>query len=132
MGLDNKLENYHIKYFVFLAVIILLAAGYTKYNYYIVEKIGTYSIAKYLRKESEGDGSISYFELNFKKNKVEITLTLFEKAEIGKYYFVKINRNKPNRYGILTNIEVPQCILDSLETKLPPEGWKEIPNGTCK
>ena len=131
------MKNYKIKkpnivlllcLFFFITVIYALAF----LQEYKLKLNGVYTITKYYKTEYEGDGSNNYVDIFFNKKKYKKMLSTVRGAIVGKYYFILINKDKPSGYSSITTNEVPQCIIDSIEYKLPPEGWKEIPKDVCK
>ncbi len=124
-----KREN-DIYIFVIVFTIILFVFG--RYRLNKLNKIAIYTIAKYIKSTTGGDGSEHYVNVLINRKIYESTLGNIGNLEKGEYYYIKIDKNNPTGFSKITEIKVPQCIIDSIEYKLPPDGWKEIPKDVCK
>lgn len=109
-------------------VIILIITTYCFYIQNERAESGVITIARVERFEGSEQGVDLYITIFFEDKKYSASVDVFCKGCEGKFFFVKILKNSPNKYvEFYKSNLVPECIL---KLPLPSEGWKEIPK--CK
>jgi hypothetical protein len=124
MILFNSIKKYKEAYIA--AFVIVLISIYSKLRLNNVENNGVITICRINDYEALSDGSNTYCTVFFNEKKYEVISGMGSKKMIGKYFFVKVLKEKPT-YDIVIydDKEVPNCILNN---SLPKVGWKKIPN----
>jgi hypothetical protein len=116
-------------------ILIVLIAGamlyaYHRHNY--VKQKGVITIAKVTNWSASGDGSNLYLDIYWKKSIIKGVVDEYLKGKLDKYYFVKVDKDNPGKYIQFLDIEVPTCFINEIQTKLPDEGWLNLPLIDCK
>jgi hypothetical protein len=95
-----------------------------------VNNSGVITIAKVIDLNMSGDGSDLSIEIYFHKKVYKTSLNIICTGNcVGKYYFIKVNKDDPTDYPIFyEEKEVPQCIL--LNYSDQSNGWIDFP--LCK
>ena len=125
IGLD-KLENKSRLLFLILGFILF--GSYFFYSNYLFRTQGVYSICRVEYYEPGGSGSDLHIIIYYHGQEFKTVANAMCNNCDNKLYFVQIVKNKPmGTVRFLAEYPVPNCISIS---KLPPEGWEQIP--TCK
>lgn len=114
----NKADT--IKVSVFMAVVIFFMVK----SFFDFKKNGVYTVAKVLRQEGASSGANLYLTVFFQNKRINAVADDVCRYCVGKFFFVKVRKDKPNKVVFYYDKPVPDCIM---EAPLPPEGWKEIP-----
>jgi hypothetical protein len=126
----NHIFHFNHHYAFLLIITMVMVYAFYKDNY--VKKHGIITVAKVINWDNGGDGSNLYLDVYHRGQIIKSDVAEFPHNRINKYFFVKINKDEPKNHIQLLDIEAPQCLIDSMEKKLPFEGWKEIPKNPCK